>query len=127
MPEDGFETARSLLDRVEADIAAGDLSALLERCSPDVVLFGSSRANFGPEETGTYLQLVMESNSVRWLLDRWSVLHSDDAHVLLAAEGQVEVDDGTGPARSDFRLTLWLVRDDENWTIGHFHGSVPAA
>ena len=127
MTQDGVATARALLDRFEAGIAARDLAALNQLCTKDVVLFGSSRANFGAEEARNYLQLVVEANTVRWLLDRWSVLHHDDGHLLVAADGQVEFDEGTGPERSRFRLTLWLVREDEDWTIGHFHGSIPDA
>ena len=127
MTQDGTAVAQALLSQFEAGIAERDLTSLAELCTDDVVLFGSSRANFGPKEVGDYLRLVAESNTVRWLLDRWSVLHHDDAHLLAAAEGQVEFDDGTGAERSDFRLTLWLVRDDERWRLSHFHGSVPEA
>ena len=123
-------TARELLDRLQAGITARDVSALTELCTSDVVLFGAARANFGPEEVGDYLRLVVESNStLRWLLDRWAVVHQDDAHLLVAASGQVEYDEDEdeGPGRSDFRLSLWLVREAGVWKIGHFHGSVPEA
>lgn len=128
MTPDGIAIARELLDRLEAGVAARDVSALTELCTSDVVLFGAARANFGPAEVGHYLRLVVESNStIRWLLDRWSVVHHDDAHLLVAASGQVEYDEEDGPERSDFRLSLWLVREDGDWKISHFHGSVPDA
>ncbi|GEP34316.1 hypothetical protein NSZ01_20840 [Nocardioides szechwanensis] len=127
MTYDGVATARAVLDRLEAGIAAGDLSLLSELCAGDVVLFGSSRASFGHEETVGYLELVAQANTIKWLLDRWSVIHQDDEQLLVAAVGQVEFDDGTGPQRADFRLTLWLVREDGEWRLRHFHGSVPAA
>lgn len=127
MARDGTAIARELLDRLEAGIAAHDSSALVELCTDDVVLFGTSRANFGPEEVRRYLELVVEANSIRWALDRSSVVHQDDDHLLVAASGQVEFDEGEGPERSDFRLSLWLVREHEHWRIGHFHGSVPEA
>lgn len=125
MTEDGAAIARALLDRFEAGIAARDLTALIEMCTEDVVLYGSARANVGREEARRYLELVVQANTLRWLLDSWSVLHHDDKYLLLAATGQVEFDEGTGPERSDFRLSLWLVRETETWKIGHFHGSVP--
>jgi ketosteroid isomerase-like protein len=124
MESHGAATARSFLDRFEAGIAARD-SLLNAMCTDDVVLFGSSLANFGREKTDEYLRLVVEGNTVRWHLDQWAVLHETEAQHLVAAEGQVESDDGTGPERSPFRLTLWLVREDEDWKIRHFHGSVP--
>jgi ketosteroid isomerase-like protein len=127
MTVDGVAEARSFLDRFEASITAKDLATLVRLCTDDIVLFGSSRANFGPEESSEYLQLVVEANTIRWLLDRSSVVHQDDDHLLVASEGQVEFDDGSGPERSDFRLTLWLVRQQGTWRIGHFHGSVPEA
>lgn len=89
------------------------------------MVFGTSRANFGSEETSDYFRLVVEATTVRWHFDRWAVVHEGEAHLLVAAEGQVESDDGTGPERSDFRLTLWLVQQDGDWKIRHFHGSVP--
>ena len=127
MVTDGVAIARSILDRFESGIAARDLPSLNALCTEQVVLFGSSQANFGPEETGNYLQLVVDAHTVRWILDRWAVLHHDDTKLLVAADGQVEVDDGRGPERSDFRLTLWLVREGEDWKLGHFHGSIPGS
>ncbi len=128
MTQDGVAIARSLLDRLEAGIAASDLPALTELCADDIVLFGSARANFGAEETRRYLGMVAEFNStVRWFLDRWSVLHQDDQHLLVAGDGEVEFDEGTGADRSEFRLTMWLVREAGDWKIRHFHGSVPEA
>jgi len=122
---DGAAIARGLLDRLEAGVAARDVAALDELCTSDVVLFGTARANFGADETGRYLRAVVEANSIRWLLERWSVVHHDSEHLLVAASGQVEFDEGEGPERSRFRLSLWLVREDGDWKIGHFHGSVP--
>lgn len=127
MTRDGVAIARELLDRLEAGVAARDLSALDELCTSDVVLFGTARANFGPEEVGRYLRLVVEASSIRWLLDRWSVVHHDGEHLLVAASGQVEFDLGEGLERSEFRLSLWLVREDDDWKLSHFHGSVPEA
>lgn len=121
----GVATARSFLDRFEAAIAGRDLAALNEMYTDDVVLFGTSRANFGPEESGEYIRRVVDASTVRWHLGRWAVLHETPTQLLVAADGQVESDDGTGPERSPFRLTLWLIRKDEDWKIGHFHGSVP--
>jgi ketosteroid isomerase-like protein len=127
MVADAITTARLMLDRFEAGIAARDLSTLIALCSDQVVLFGSAQANFGPEETNSYLRRVMDANSVRWVLDQWAVLHQDDTTTLVAAEGHVETDDGSTPERSAFRLTLWLIREGEDWKLGHFHGSVPAS
>jgi uncharacterized protein (TIGR02246 family) len=127
MTGDGVAVARQLLDRFESCIAARDLAGLDELCARDVVLFGTSRANFGSEESSAYIRLVVEATTVRWLLDRWAVLHHDDAHLLVAAEGLIETDDGAGAERSAFRLTLWLVREQGEWRIKHFHGSVPDA
>jgi hypothetical protein len=124
---DGVAIARELLDRLQAGVAARDLSTLDELCTSDVVLFGTARANFGPEEVGRYLRLVVEANSIRWLLDRWSVVYHDGEHLLVAASGQVEFDEGEGSKCSDFRISLWLVHEDDDWKIGHFHGSVPEA
>ena len=126
MVAEGITTARSMLDRLEAGIAAQDLSSLIALCSEQVVLFGSAQANFGPEETASYLRRVLDANSVRWILDRWAVLHHDDTTLLAAAEGHVETDDGSTRERSAFRLTLWLIREGEEWKLGHFHGSFPA-
>lgn len=126
MLADGITIARSLLDRFEAGIAARDLSTLSELCNEQVVLFGSAQANFGREETNNYLRRVMDANTVRWVLDQWAVLHHDDKTLLAAAEGHVETDDGSKTERSAFRLTLWLVREGEDWNLGHFHGSIPA-
>jgi ketosteroid isomerase-like protein len=127
MVDEGITTARSMLDRFEAAIAARDLSALSALCSEHVVLFGSAQANFGPEETASYLRRVVDANGVRWFLNRWAVLHHDDTTLLVAAEGHVETSDGTTPERSAFRLTLWLIRQGEDWKLGHFHGSFPAS
>jgi ketosteroid isomerase-like protein len=125
---DGVAIARELLDRLEAGVTARDASALDELCTSDVVLFGTAAANVGSEEVGRYLRLVVDSNStIRWLLDRWSVVHHDDEHLLVAATGHVEFDEGEGPERSEFRLSLWLLREAGDWKIGHFHGSVPEA
>jgi ketosteroid isomerase-like protein len=125
---DGVAIARELLDRLEAGVIARDASALDELCARRVVLFGTAGANVGSEEVSRYLRLVVESNSIiHWLLDRWSVVHNDGERLLVAASGQVEFDDGNGPERSDFRLSLWLVREADDWKIGHFHGSIPAA
>lgn len=127
MVAEGITTARSMLDRFEAGIAARDLSTLIALCSEQVVLFGSAQANFGPEETINYLRSVMDANSVRWVLDQWAVLHHDDVTLLVAAEGHVETDDGSRPERWAFRLTLWLIREGGDWKLGHFHGSIPAS
>ena len=128
MTRDGVAIARELLDRLEAGVIARDASALDELCTSDVVLFGTAGANVGSEEVGRYLRLVVDSNStIRWLLDRWSVVHNDGEHLLVAASGHVEFDEGEGPERSEFRLSLWLLRENGDWKIGHFHGSVPAA
>ncbi|MCD4535852.1 nuclear transport factor 2 family protein [Nocardioides sp. cx-169] len=127
MTSEGAATARTLLDRMEAAIAARDTAALDALCVEDTVLFGTSAANFGGEESRAYVRLVAESNAVRWLLDRWAVVHEDDGHLLATATGVVEGDDGNEIERSDFRLSLWLVRQGEQWRIGHFHGSVPQA
>lgn len=127
MARDGVAIARALLDRLEAAVAARDLLALNAMCTSDVVLFGTARANFGREEVGHYLRLVVEANSIRWLLDRWSVVHHDEEHLLVAASGKVEFDGGQGLERSEFRLSLWLMREDDDWRISHFHGSVPEA
>ena len=123
---DGVAAARSFLDRLEAAIGARDLEGLTAMCTSQVVLFGAGRANFGADETAEYLRLVVESNTVRWLLDRWAVVHEDETHLLVAAEGQVESDDGSGPERVRFRLTLWMVREGKDWKLAHFHGSIPA-
>ena len=97
--------AREMLDRLEAGVIARDALALDELCARDVVLFGAAGANVGTQEVGRYLRLVVESNStIRWLIDRWSVVHNDGEHLLVAATGKVEYDEGTGPERSDFRL-----------------------
>ena len=127
MVAEGITTARKMLDRLEAAIVARYLSTLIALCTDHVVLFGSAQANFGPEETGRYLRRVVDANTVQWVLDRWAVLHHDDMTLLVAAEGHVETDDGTSLERSAFRLTLWLIRDGQEWKIGHFHGSVPAS
>lgn len=126
MTAEGVAIARVLLDRFEAGIAARDVTALIEMCTEDVVLFGSTRANVGREEARRYLDLVVQANTLRWLLSSWSVLHHDDKYLLVAATGEVEFDEGSGPERSEFRLSLWLVRVAETWKVGHFHGSVPA-
>jgi ketosteroid isomerase-like protein len=118
--------ARELLDRLEAGVAARDVRALNGLCTDDVALFGTAAANFGSAETAGYLRMVVESNTtIRWHLDRWSVVHDDGDHLLVAASGHVEFDEGDGLEHSDFRLTLWLVRQGDAWKIGHFHGSVP--
>lgn len=127
MTTDGVLAARTFLDLLEAGIAARDLPALEALCAPDVVLFGAARANFGAEATRDYLRMVVEANSVRWVLDEWAILHHDDATLLAAAEGHVLAHDGETVERSAFRLTLWLIRDGEGWKLGHFHGSMPAA
>ena len=122
---DAVAEARGFLDQLEAAIAAKDLAALTALCTEDVALFGSSRANFGLAESNDYLRLVADANTVRWFLTRWSVAHHDEDHLLVAAEGQAETDDGSNTERSAFRLTLWLVRHEGGWRLGHFHGSVP--
>lgn len=125
--DDGATIARDLLDRLEAGVAARDHAALSELFTSDAVLFGTARANFGPAEVDGYLRLVVEAGSLRWFLDRWSVVHHDADHLLVAAAGELETVEDAGPVRSDFRLSLWLVREDDDWRIGHFHGSVPEA
>lgn len=127
MTTDGIHAARAFLDRLEAGIAARDLPSLHEMCAEDVVLFGSGQANFGAEATRQYLRLVVEANTVRWLLDEWAILHHDDTMLLAAAGGHVLADDGETTERSAFRLTLWLVREGDDWKLGHFYGSLPAA
>ncbi|MBM9461683.1 nuclear transport factor 2 family protein [Nocardioides sp. zg-536] len=127
MVADGFAEARAFLDRFEVGIAARDMTALRTMCTDDVVIFGASRANFGPDEASDYLQRVVDANTIRWHLDRHAVVDASDTHLLVATEGQVESDDGTGPHRFDFRLTLWLVREDGEWKLKHFHGSLPGA
>jgi uncharacterized protein (TIGR02246 family) len=125
MPE-RVAVAREMLDRLEAAVAAGDLAALDQLCTDDVVLFGSAAANFGPDETSAYLRFVVESNAtIRWQLDRSSVVHDDGDRLLVAASGHVDFGGGDDVERSDFRLTLWLVRHDDVWLIRHFHGSIP--
>jgi hypothetical protein len=39
----------------------------------------------------------------------------------VAADGRADPHDGAGPERSDFRLTLWLVREREDWKIKDLH------
>lgn len=117
--------ARSFLDRLEAAIAAGGLAGLRELCTDDVALFGTARANFGLAETSDYLRLVTQQNTIRWFLDRWSVLHHDDRHLLVAAAGRVESTDAAETVGQDFRLTLWLTQQQGEWRLRHFHGSVP--
>ncbi|GAA3531761.1 hypothetical protein AFL01nite_20620 [Aeromicrobium flavum] len=119
--------ARDVLDRLEAGVAARDLAALTDLFADEAVLFGTARANFEPDEVGDYLRLVVEAGSVRWFLDRWSVIHHDGDQLLVAASGEVETDAGDGPERSDFRLSLWLLHVGDTWKISHFHGSVPEA
>ena len=126
--DDPVANAREMLDRLEAGVAARDASALDALFTDDVTLFGTAAANFGADESRGYLRQVIESSStIRWHLDRWSVVHHDDAQLLVAAAGQVASDEGDGPEQSDFRLTMWLVRQQDAWKIGHFHGSVPEA
>ncbi len=127
MNSDGVAAARALLDRLEAGIAARDLSTLSAMTTEGVVLFGSAQANFGSEATDTYMRRVVEANTVRWFLDQWAILHHDDTTLLAAAEGHVESDDGSTLERSAFRLTLWLIREGGDWKLGHFHGSIPAS
>ena len=115
MTTDGVAVARSFLDRMEMAIAARDLAALRQLCTQDVDLFGTARANFGLEDSSNYLQMVVHRHTIRWFLDRWSVVHHDDDQLLVAASGQVESDDGTERERVDFRLTLWLVRHAGDW------------
>lgn len=123
---DGVAIARELLDRLEVAVAASDVRSLEALCTDDVTLFGTAAANFGSDETRGYLRRVVESNAtIRWRLDRWSVVHHGGDHLLVAASGHVEFDGGDGLERSDFRLTLWLLRHEDAWKIGHFHGSVP--
>ncbi len=123
---DGVTIAREVLDRLEAGVAARDVTALNDLCTDEVALFGTAGANFGSDETSGYLRMVVESTStIRWHLDRWSVVHHDVDHLLVAGSGHVELDEGGEPEQSDFRLTLWLTRQDDGWKIGHFHGSVP--
>ena len=127
MTRDGVAIARELLDRLEAGVAARDARTLDGLCADDVALFGTAAAHFGSDETGGYLRMVVESNAtIRWDIDRWSVVHHEGDHLLVAGSGHVEFDEGDGLERSDFRLTLWLVRQEDAWKIGHFHGSVPA-
>lgn len=96
-------------------------------CADDLVVFGTAAVSFGSEEVRRYLRLVVEAGTVRWMLDRWVVVHQDDTSLLVAASGEVESDGGAGPEREAFRLSLWLVRENADWKIGHFHGSVPGA
>jgi hypothetical protein len=125
MNGDGVAIARGFLDRFEAAIASRDLGSVRGLCAKGVVLFGTARANFGPEETSAYLRLVAEQHKLRWLLNQWSVLHHDSQHLLVAAAGQVEGDDGTEIDTVDFRLSMWLVQERGEWRMKHFHGSVP--
>lgn len=121
----GVAIARSFLDRLEAAIAARDLASLRELCTEDVALFGTARVNFGTEEATDYLRLVIEQNTIRWFLDRWSVLHHDEEHLLVAAAGRVQSNDGAEAEDLDFRLSLWLVQQQGQWRMKHFHGSIP--
>jgi ketosteroid isomerase-like protein len=125
MTTGGVAIARSFLDRLEAAIAARDLASLKEFCTDNVALFGTARANFGLEETSDYLRLVTEQNTIRWFLDRWSVLHHDDGHLLVAAAGRVESNDGSETEDLAFRLSLWLMQQQGEWRMKHFHGSIP--
>src|SRR5688500_6120916 len=105
MTSEGVAIARELLDRLKAGIAARDTSAVNGLCPNDVVLFGTARANFGPDSVGQYLGMVVESNSmIRWHFDRESVVHHAGDHLLVASSGQVEFEADTGPERSGFRL-----------------------
>ena len=125
MTTEGAATARALLDRLEAAIAARDLASLDALCLDRTVLFGSAAASFDGATSRDYLHRVAGANAVRWDLDRWALLHEDDDHLLAAATGRVSADDGDEIEHFDFRLTLWLVREGGEWRVGHFHGSVP--
>jgi len=125
MTVDAVAIAREFLDRLETAIASRDLVALRGLCAQGVTLFGTARANFGLDETSDYLRLVIEQHTIRWFLDRWDVAHHDNEHLLVAASGQVEGNDGTETETVQFRLTLWLVQQRGEWRMKHFHGSVP--
>lgn len=125
MTTGGVAIARSFLERLEAAIAARDLVSLRELCTDDVALFGTARANFGLQETMDYLRLATEQNGIRWFLDRWSVLHHDEGHLLVAAAGRAEWNTGAEAEVLDFRLSLWLVQHQGEWRMKHFHGSIP--
>jgi uncharacterized protein (TIGR02246 family) len=124
---DGSRIARAVLDRLEEAIAAKDMARVEALCTDDVVLFGTSATNVDGEASRRYLAHVVEANAtLRWFLDPIVVVHHDDRRLLVAGVGEAEFDEGDGPQRVRFRLSLSLVRAGEAWRIAHFHGSMPA-
>lgn len=127
MTHDGAAIARAVLDRLEAGVAAGDLPALRAAFTDDAVLIGTARANFTRDEVEDYLDLVAGAGALRWTIERWHVVSDSDDHVLITGSSQVENAGDDGFESSDFRLTMALVLDADEWRIEHFHGSVPEA
>lgn len=121
------QTARTVVDRLQAAVDTHDPDAMAACFAPDAVLVGTTRYNAGDLAVRRYLGLVATGELLRWHLETYDVFVSTPDLLGFAAEGEVEWRDADGAGRDPFRLTVVASLDGGDWRIRHFHGSLPGS
>lgn len=126
---DDEQAVRQALAALDEALDRGDLSAVLELCTEDVVFIGSGE---GEEAIGRSaiapmfesLRPRVEEFSVSWESIAVDVL----GHVaLLLADGPAKLITSGRETQFRYRLTGVLVRRDGRWLWRVYHGSEPGA
>lgn len=129
MPEDSGAAARDALTDLDAAFERGDLPAILDLCTSDVVFIGSGEGEeaIGRENLEVMFAAIAErSEGVEFSVEWDSV----DAEVVgdvavLTAWGTATLRSPRGDRRGRYRLTGVLLRRGGRWLWRVHHGSEP--
>jgi hypothetical protein len=127
------KTARAVVEQVQRavdeSIGTGRPDPLLQ-CFDEsaAVLIGTSAYRAGVEAMQEYFSVLAAQNTLlRWDLDHPDVFLSESDVIGFSAEGHVEWADERESGRRPFRLTIVARRQEQGWSVLHFHGSIPTS
>lgn len=118
--------ARDVFAAFQSAVDTWQPSAVADRFDNDVVYIGTGSYMRGRDDLIEYVAAVFSANhTMRWDLASYDVFLDAEPLLGFAAEGTITADQAGRTEQLPFRVTVIADRTGADWSIRHFHGSVP--
>jgi uncharacterized protein (TIGR02246 family) len=127
MASDALDTARSVLDALQAAVASREARHLVDLFAEPAVLIGAGGDGRDGEGLRRYLTAVAsQPESLRWEWREIIPFYEGEGVVAFASFGNIVMSGGAAERRAPIRATVLAVETRYGWRLKHFHGSIPS-